>query len=148
MAPAAGMSAHLKVGVTKDGKLTAVEGAYNFQAGCFPGSPVGRACSFSFTCYDIPNADVKGLDVVSNRPNVAAYRAPGAPQGNYVFEAILNEIAEELGTSVPNISTWIRRARLRIKTYVEAEIRTYSSSPKEFHDDTMYLKRYIAPDEK
>jgi CO/xanthine dehydrogenase Mo-binding subunit len=95
--PAAGMSAHLKVGVTKDGKLTAVEGAYNFQAGCYPGSPVGRACHFSFSCYDIPHADLKGLDVVSNRPNVAAYRAPGAPQGNYVFEAILDEIAEELG---------------------------------------------------
>ena len=95
--PAAGMSASLKVGVTKDGKLTAVSGAYNFQAGCYPGSPVGRACHFSFSCYDIPNADLKGLDVVSNRPNVTAYRAPGAPQGNYVFEAILDEIAEELG---------------------------------------------------
>jgi CO/xanthine dehydrogenase Mo-binding subunit len=93
----AGMSAHLKVGATKDGKLTAVEGAYNFQAGCYPGSPVGRACHFSFSCYDIPNADVKGLDIVSNRPNVTAYRAPGAPQGNYVFEAILDEIAEKLG---------------------------------------------------
>ena len=95
--PAAGMSAHLKVGVTKDGKLKAVQGAYNFQAGCYPGSPVGRACHFSFSCYDIPNADVKGLDVVSNRPNVTAYRGPGAPQGNYVFEAILDEIADELG---------------------------------------------------
>ena len=95
--PAAGMSASLKVGVTKDGKLTAVSGAYNFQAGCYPGSPVGRACHFSFSCYDIPNADLKGLDVVSNRPNVSAYRAPGAPQGNYVFEAILDEVADELG---------------------------------------------------
>ncbi len=104
--PAAGMSARLKVGVTKDGKLTAVEGAYNFQAGCFPGSPVGRACSFSFTCYDIPHANVKGLDIVSNRPNVAAYRAPGAPQGNYVFEAILSEIAEEL-----DIDPWELRLR-------------------------------------
>ena len=104
--PASGMSAHLKVGVTKDGKLTAVEGAYNFQAGCYPGSPVGRACNFSFSCYDIPNADVKGLDVVSNRPNVAAYRAPGAPQGNYVFEAILDEIAEKL-----EIDPWELRLR-------------------------------------
>ncbi len=95
--PAAGMSAHLKVGATKDGKLKAVQGAYNFQAGCYPGSPVGRACTFSFSCYDIPHAEVKGLDVVSNRPNVAAYRGPGAPQGNYVFEAILDEIADELG---------------------------------------------------
>ena len=94
--PASGMSARLKVGVTKDGKLTAVEGGYNFQAGCYPGSPVGRACNFSFSCYDIPNAKVKGVDVVSNRPNVAAYRGPGAPQGNYVFEAILDEVAEQL----------------------------------------------------
>lgn len=104
--PAAGMSAHLKVGVTKDGLLKAVKGAYNFQAGCYPGSPVGRACHFSFSCYDIPHADVQGLDVVSNRPNVAAYRGPGAPQGNYVFEAILDEIAEELG-----IDPWELRLR-------------------------------------
>jgi CO/xanthine dehydrogenase Mo-binding subunit len=104
--PASGMSAHLKVGVTKDGKLTAVEGAYKFQAGCYPGSPVGRACNFSFSCYDIPHAQVKGLDVVSNRPNVAAYRGPGAPQGNYVFEAILDEIAEKL-----DIDPWELRLR-------------------------------------
>ena len=110
--PAAGMSASLKVGVTKDGKLTAVSGAYNFQAGCYPGSPVGRACHFSFSCYDIPNADLKGLDVVSNRPNVSAYRAPGAPQGNYVFEAILDEIAEELG-----IDPW----ELRLRNALSAE---------------------------
>ena len=104
--PAAGMSAHLKVGVTKDGKLTAVEGAYNFQAGCYPGSPVGRACTFTFSCYDIPNANVTGLDVVSNRPNVTAYRGPGAPQGNYVFEAILDEIADQL-----EIDPWELRLR-------------------------------------
>ena len=110
--PAAGMSASLKVGVTKDGKLTAVSGAYNFQAGCYPGSPVGRACHFSFSCYDIPNADLKGLDVVSNRPNVSAYRAPGAPQGNYVFEAILDEIAEKL-----DIDPW----ELRLRNALSAE---------------------------
>ena len=110
--PAAGMSASLKVGVTKDGRLTAVSGAYNFQAGCYPGSPVGRACHFSFSCYDIPNADLKGLDVVSNRPNVTAYRAPGAPQGNYVFEAILDEIAEELG-----MDPW----ELRLKNALDAD---------------------------
>jgi CO/xanthine dehydrogenase Mo-binding subunit len=108
--PASGMSAKLKVGVTKDGKITAVQGAYNFQAGCYPGSPVGRACTFSFSCYSIPNADVKGLDVVSNRPNVAAYRGPGAPQGNYVFESILDEIADELG-----MDPWELRKRNLIK---------------------------------
>ncbi|MEC7536282.1 MAG: xanthine dehydrogenase family protein molybdopterin-binding subunit [Pseudomonadota bacterium] len=110
--PAAGMSASLKVGVTKDGKLTAVSGAYNFQAGCYPGSPVGRACHFSFSCYDIPNADLKGLDVVSNRPNVTAYREPGATQVNYVFEAILDEIATEL-----SMDPW----ELRLKNALAAD---------------------------
>jgi CO/xanthine dehydrogenase Mo-binding subunit len=95
--PASGMSATLKVGVTKEGKITAVQGAYNFQAGAYPGSPVGRACTFTFSSYKIPNADIKGLDVVSNRPNVTAYRGPGAPQGNYVFESMLDEIADQLG---------------------------------------------------
>ncbi|MCA8928843.1 MAG: xanthine dehydrogenase family protein molybdopterin-binding subunit [Alphaproteobacteria bacterium] len=108
--PASGMSATLKVGVTKDGKLKSVAGAYNFQAGCYPGSPVGRACTFSFSSYSIPNADVKGLDVVSNRPNVTAYRGPGAPQGNYVFEAMLDEIADQLG-----LDPWELRRRNLIR---------------------------------
>ena len=34
--PAAGMSASLKVGVTKEGKLTAVSGAYNFRLAAIP----------------------------------------------------------------------------------------------------------------
>jgi len=110
--PASGMSATLKVGVKKDGKLTAVAGAYNFQAGCYPGSPVGRACTFSFSAYNIPHADVKGVDVVSNRPNVTAYRGPGAPQGNYVFEAMLDEIADQLG-----IDPW----ELRIRNFIKPD---------------------------
>ena len=104
--PASGMSATLKVGVTKDGKITAVAGDYNFQAGAYPGSPVGRACTFTFSSYSIPNAHVRGLDVVSNRPNVTAYRGPGAPQGNYVFESMLDEIADKLG-----IDAWEIRKR-------------------------------------
>ena len=61
-------------------------------------------CTFSFSCYDIPNANVRGLDVVSNRPNVTAYRGPGAPQGNYAFEAILDEIADELGIDLDKLN--------------------------------------------
>ncbi len=32
-----------------------------------------------FAMYDIPHVNIVGYDVVSNRPKVAAYRAPGAP---------------------------------------------------------------------
>ena len=50
------------------------------QAGAFPGSPVGTGLHVRrFACYDIHNFQIDGFDVVSNRPKVAAYRAPGAP---------------------------------------------------------------------
>src|SRR5262249_36730697 len=46
--------------------------------------------------YDIPNVLSVGYDVVSNRSKVAAYRAPGAPIGNYAMECVLDEVAEAL----------------------------------------------------
>lgn len=57
-------------------------------------------------------------------------------------------IAEALGTSVSTVSTWIQRARQRIKRYIEEEIRTYSSSSHEFKNDTTYMKKYISPEEE
>src|SRR5258707_2548682 len=52
---------------------------------------------FAFAMYDIPNAKVTGYDVVSNRPKVAAYRAPGAPNSSYGVESCLDELADKLG---------------------------------------------------
>ncbi|MCB1741361.1 MAG: xanthine dehydrogenase family protein molybdopterin-binding subunit, partial [Gammaproteobacteria bacterium] len=95
--PTSGSSNTIKVGATRDGKITAVQGAYRYQAGAFPGSPVSRALNFPFSCYRIENAEVKGYDVVCNRQKTNAYRAPGAPVGNYAFEAVLDEVADKLG---------------------------------------------------
>jgi CO/xanthine dehydrogenase Mo-binding subunit len=67
------------------------------QAGAFPGSPVGAACMCSFACYDIDNVKVVGFDVVSNRPKVAAYRAPGAPVSAWGVEATVDILAQQLG---------------------------------------------------
>ena len=47
--------------------------------------------------YDFPNALTIGYDVVSNRPKVAAYRAPGAPIGTFALESAVDELARELG---------------------------------------------------
>jgi uncharacterized protein YjcR len=58
------------------------------------------------------------------------------------------EIAESLGTSGKNISTWVRRAKMRMRTHVEEEIRAYSSSTGEFQNDMVYLKRYISPEQE
>jgi CO/xanthine dehydrogenase Mo-binding subunit len=51
----------------------------------------------AFAPYDIKNVDVTGYDVVSNRPKVAAYRAPGAPISSFAVESVLDDLARKLG---------------------------------------------------
>ena len=43
------------------------------------------------------NVKVIGYDVVSNRPKVAAYRAPGHPHLEFAVESVVDEIAKKLG---------------------------------------------------
>jgi CO/xanthine dehydrogenase Mo-binding subunit len=50
----------------------------------------------SLAPYDVANAHLLGYDVVTNRPKVAAYRAPGAPIGAFSMESTLDELAREL----------------------------------------------------
>ncbi|MBO0736065.1 MAG: xanthine dehydrogenase family protein molybdopterin-binding subunit [Alphaproteobacteria bacterium] len=95
--PAAGSVVEVKLGAKKDGRLTAGEVMLKYQAGAFPGSPVGPGCMCAFAMYDVPNAKVVGYDVVCNRPKVAAYRAPGAPNSSFGVESCLDELADRLG---------------------------------------------------
>ncbi len=86
-----------KVGVKKDGTITAMQGWMAYEAGAFKGSPMVPGVMTMFTPYDCPNVLVEGFDVVVNKSKVAAYRAPGAPQAEYAAEMVVNELAELLG---------------------------------------------------
>lgn len=94
--PAPGGDVKVKIGATKDGRIVAAECIVKMQAGAFPGSPVGPACMCSFACYDIDNVYIEGFDVVSNRPKVAAYRAPGAPISAWAVESAIDMLAQRL----------------------------------------------------
>ncbi len=94
--PTSGTQTKVKIGVTKDGKITAGEAELNYQAGAFAGSSVPFSAITVFTRYDIENVLVVGHDVTSNRPKVAAYRAPGAPMIAFGVESVLDELAEQL----------------------------------------------------
>lgn len=95
--PTSGSSMWVKIGATKDGKITAADAVFKFQAGAFPGSPVMNACLCSLAPYDIPNARTVGYDVVCNRPKAAAYRAPGSPISAFAVESALDMLARKLG---------------------------------------------------
>src|SRR5712691_4034634 len=90
--PTSGSSMWVKMGVTKDGKITAADGIFKFQAGAFPGSPVMNACPCA-----IENARSVGYDVVCNRPKSAAYRAPGSPISAFAVESVLDMLAKKIG---------------------------------------------------
>jgi len=95
--PTSGGHVKVKLGAKKDGSIVAAEVTAALQAGAFAGSPVGPACMCSLACYDIENIRVTGYDVVSNRPKVAAYRAPGAPITAWAVESVVDMLAQELG---------------------------------------------------
>ena len=91
-------ASHIKVkmGANKDGQIVAAEASLMYEAGAFPGSPVGAGCMCIFSPYAIPNMQVDGYDVVVNKPKTAAYRAPGATNAAFASETVLDELAEKL----------------------------------------------------
>ena len=86
-----------KIGATKDGKITAARLWMAFEAGAYPGSPIGGGTLCATGPYNIANLLVDGYDVVCNKQKVQAYRAPGQPQGAFAVEPVIDELAEKLG---------------------------------------------------
>ena len=94
--PASGSVNTIKIGAKNDGTITAMSAKLIYEAGANPGSPVGAGSMCVFAPYDVANIYIEGYDVLVNRPRVAAYRAPGAPQSMYAAESVLDEIAQRL----------------------------------------------------
>ena len=94
--PTSGAYVRVKLGATKDGRIVAAEATLVYEAGAYPGSPVGSGASAVFAPYDIANQGIDAYDVVVNKPKVGAYRAPGAPQAAFAAESLVNELADRL----------------------------------------------------
>ena len=95
--PTSGTYTRAKIGATKDGRMTALQLFLAYEAGAFAGSPVGAGAMCGPAPYNVDNLLVDGYDVVVNKPKVAAYRAPGAPQAAFAVESVVDEVAERLG---------------------------------------------------
>ncbi|HMZ06210.1 MAG TPA: xanthine dehydrogenase family protein molybdopterin-binding subunit [Anaerolineales bacterium] len=95
--PTSGSYIKVKVGVDEQGKITAAVAVLMYEAGAYPGSPVGGAMEVLFAPYNITNGRVDGYDVVVNKPRTAAYRAPGGTNAAFAAETVMDELAEKLG---------------------------------------------------
>ncbi len=95
--PTSGGVIRVKMGASKAGHITAAQAELYYEAGAYPGSPVGAGANTMFAAYDIPNGQLDGYDVIVNRPRMGAYRAPGATPANFAAETVIDELAEKIG---------------------------------------------------
>jgi len=95
--PVSGTRSRIKMGATKDGRITAAEAELVFQTGAFTGSMYYNAPQAMFTRYALKNIKTVSYEVVSNRPKVNAFRAPCVPQIVFGVEGIVDELARKIG---------------------------------------------------
>jgi CO/xanthine dehydrogenase Mo-binding subunit len=95
--PTASASMDVKLGMKRDGTITAGQVFFRMQGGAFVGmSPIGEALPCAFACYDIPALKHEAVEVIANRPKAAAYRAPGSPMAAFAVESLVDEMCREL----------------------------------------------------
>ena len=88
-------SAHfeLELGARRDGTLVALRGRFRYDNGASAGWHGGLTAGFLAGTYRIPNFDLQGLEVATNKTPVDAYRAPGATQAFFALESAMDELA-------------------------------------------------------
>lgn len=95
--PTVSTSMDIKIGMTKDGRITAGYGRLRYSGGAFPNGTVDMGAQAAFAAYDLAAVQTEGWNAMTNRPKEAAYRAPGAPQAIYAVESVVDELCQQLG---------------------------------------------------
>jgi CO/xanthine dehydrogenase Mo-binding subunit len=95
--PAPGATFDVELGARKDGTMLALRARYHYDNGASAGWHTGGTASFLAGTYRIPNFDIEGFEVATNKTPVDAYRAPGATQAYFALEGAIDELALKLG---------------------------------------------------
>ncbi|MFQ5860800.1 MAG: xanthine dehydrogenase family protein molybdopterin-binding subunit, partial [Dehalococcoidia bacterium] len=91
---------YLKVGVKRDGTITAIYARSVMNSGAYTASSprvlrrVGQAALYLYTC---PSAKFEGFLAYTNCPVGGSYRGLGALQGHFALEVHMDKVAEALG---------------------------------------------------
>jgi CO/xanthine dehydrogenase Mo-binding subunit len=95
--PAPQVRMRLKAGVKKDGTLTAMEAETILDVGAYAGAMLTLNGIFLASLYKFPNFEVRGFEVLTHKPSIAAYRAPTAPHTVFAIDSHMDLIARTLG---------------------------------------------------
>lgn len=122
-----------KVGVNKDGKLQALEASVFNNGGWsqdLSAAVVDRALSHIDGCYNIPNVNVSGRICKTNTVSNSAFRGFGGPQGMFISESFMSEVADHLKMPVE---------KLREVNFYKAEEQThFNQALEDWHVPLMW----------
>ena len=125
--------ARWKVAVNKDGKLQALDADVFANAGWsqdLSGAVIDRALTHIDGCYKFPNVHVRGRLAKTNTVSNTAFRGFGGPQGMFIAETYMEEIADHLVIPVD---------KLREINMYESNDRThFKQALKDWHVPLMY----------
>jgi xanthine dehydrogenase/oxidase len=92
-----------KVAVSRQGKLQALDADVFNNGGWsqdLSAAVVDRALSHIDGCYHIPNVHVRGRICKTNTVSNTAFRGFGGPQGMFIAEQMMEEVADQIGMPV------------------------------------------------
>ncbi|HET7338048.1 MAG TPA: xanthine dehydrogenase family protein molybdopterin-binding subunit, partial [Candidatus Dormibacteraeota bacterium] len=94
--PAPAARFDIELGAKKDGTLVGLRARFHYDNGATAGWHAGLTANFLGGSYRIPNFDIRGYEVQTNKTPIDAYRAPGATQAYFALESALDELAAKL----------------------------------------------------
>ena len=94
--PAPAARFEIELGARRDGTLLALRVRFHYDNGATAGWHAGLTANFLGGTYRIPNFDLHGFEVATNKTPVDAYRAPGATQAYFALEVAMDELAVSL----------------------------------------------------
>ena len=93
-----GILARVKLGLRKDGRITAIDMYAICDNGPYDAQGDGRSAGTSISlAYQPETMRWRGLTVLTNTPPKTSQRAPGGAQGIGLFEPLLSKAAKKLG---------------------------------------------------
>ncbi len=90
----------MKIGLARDGRITAVECECTQRGGAHSGYGVVTILysgSMLYAIYDLKNVKYIGRRVLTNTPPCGAFRGHGTVDVRFAFESLLDEMAGEMG---------------------------------------------------
>jgi xanthine dehydrogenase/oxidase len=122
-----------KLGVNKDGKIQALDADVFNNGGWsqdLSGAVVERAMTHIDGVYKIPNVNVRGRIAKTNTVSNTAFRGFGGPQGMFISESMMSEVADHLGIPVEKFR--------EINMYEPLETTHFNQPLKDWYVPLMY----------